>query len=721
MTGRLRLAVLAMVLAVAAALWLFLRTEKAPAPADSAALIPAHAPPDAGIWSDPSAVQRSLAEVPGAEEEGEAPRLRLRLLDGEGRPAAGALIAQLDFSVTPALLIGVHQTDEQGEAEVGAWDEEPAASMQWVVSHANHAPLLVPAATEPGLQVLQLEALVALAGRVRVEGVAPGEVLRVDVRGFRDPAAAWPAAAREILAQWGLGSGATVCWVAADGSFAVRGLPAGEVLELTFPQGFLLRDDLTRRHPAVLSVTTPALDLQVELTRLPAIRGILMRHLETSAVTASAGGDLLQIPVFPSLLLVLEWTLVRGGEREEGTAWLSSGQSFTIPLTAPLPDRAELRVRDADSTLLGWRELPGPFDGGADLGTWIVPDPERSIDLTVEDERGQPIPNAIVVAHRAVHGRTGADGRVRLGLRAPPGILTIGAFGYRLQRVPVTEPAPAAITVRLEAASRLRLEVSEPDGSPARPLVAVLSYGDDLVPDAPEAVPDFEEVRGPPCSGAMWSQGWREHHYPLSNGAAEWSDLPDGAPLTLQVRDLHDFVLHEEILLLSGSETRLVRVLLPRAGRAITGRLLTPEGDPIAGGKAALGGWFQETATDAEGRFRIENYYGDAPSLMLWADGRVSRFTLPSEYADGRDWILEPARTVWIIALDPRGARCAAGLGPLLEIDGGWSGAGQERGPGLYEINGVPLRPGTVSVPETAIAPVRIGPEQTEVTIAVPD
>jgi len=721
MTRRLPLAVLALVLLLAAALWLLPDPQAARAPEDPGADRGSRAAsPAAGAWTDSADLQRAAAELPAGTDAPESARLRLRVLDGAGRPAPRALVAQLDFGAEPAALVGVHETDEQGEAEVGAWSAELAARTRWVASYPNHAPLLVAAAAEPGVQTLQFSAALALAGRVRVDGAAPGEALRVELRGFRDPAAAWPAAARDVLAQWGLGSGAASFWVAPDGSFAVRGLPEGEVLELTLPPGFVLRDDPALRHPAVIRAATPDRDMVVELSRLAAIRGSLQRFVEDARVEISASGAVL-IPAFPSLLMNLEWTLERGAEREEGSTWVSSGNAFSIPLTGAAPDRAELRVRDADGSLLGRREVPGPLAGGADLGLWIVPDAAMQIGLTVLDESGQPVPNALVVAHRAVLGRTGGDGRLRLGLRAPPGTLTIGAFGFRLQRVPVAEPAPAELTVRLAAASQLRLEVREPDGAPAEGLMAVLTYGDGLAPDAPEAVPGFDVVRGPPSGGSIWSQGWREHHYPLPGGTAAWSDLPADAPVTLQVRDAYDTLLHEESLQLSPAESRLVRVLLPRAGRTIAGRLVTPEGAPIAGGKASPGGMFQEAAADSDGRFRFEHYYGESPSFMLWSEGRVSRSTQPAEFAEGRDWILEPARTVWIVALDARGARCAAGLGPLLELDGGWKGAGQERGPGLYEVSGAPLRPGTVTVPGTAAAPVRIGAEQTEVSVTVPD
>lgn len=721
MARRLRLPVLAVVLTLAAAFWLFRGGGAEPEPSAVAAADPMTAPREAGAWSDPAALQRSSAAAPGADEETvRASRLRLRAFDGAGRPAAGALVAQLDFSVEPPALRGVHEMDAHGEAEVGAWSADIAAATRWVASYPNHAPLLVPAAAAPGVQDLQFSAAAMLAGRVLVDGAAPGAPLRVAVRGFRDPAADWPPAARDILAQWGLGSGAAPLFVAPDGHFALRGFPEGDLLELTFPAGFVLREDPARRHPARVSAPTPARDLLIELSRLPAIRGTLMRRVEDAVIVAAEAGQL-QFPAFPSMLMKLEWSLWRGAESEEDGAWISSGHSFLIPLTAPAPDRAELRVLDHDGTLLSRRAVPGPLQDGAELGTWTVPDAVRPLDLTVLDESGQPIAHALAVAHRAVLGRTGSDGRIRLDLRAPPGTLTIGAFGFRLQRVPVAEPAPAELTVRLLPASRLRLEVTTPDGSPAQGLMAVLSYGEGLIPDSPEAVPGFEAVRGPPSGGAIWSEGWREHHYPLPDGSAEWSDLSGGAPLTLQVRDLYDTLLHEEQILLGDAETRLVRVLLPRAGRAITGRLLTPEGNPIAGGHASPGGMFQEATADAEGRFRFDHFYGESPSLMLWAEGRVSRTTQPAEFADGRDWILEPARTVWIVALDARGARCGAGRGPLLELDGGWQGAGQERGPGLYEVSGAPLRPGTVTVPGTAVAPVRIGAEQTEATVTVPD
>lgn len=57
------------------------------------------------------------------------------------------------------------------------------------------------------------------------------------------------------------------------------------------------------------------------------------------------------------------------------------------------------------------------------------------------------------------------------------------------------------------------------------------------------------------------------------------------------------------------------------------------------------------------------------------------------------------ARRERVFILDPRGKRYVAGLGSLLELDRGWNGAGQERGPGLDEAGGAPLRSGLAPSP----------------------
>ena len=679
-------------------------------------VVAAGAAPAAGVGVAQSPLTRVTS--PPVQEPRAVAALRLRVLDGEGRPAVGARVATLDFSAAAPCLHGVYETDDRGEVDLGPWSPALGAERPFVIAHAHHAPVFLHASQAAGTEEVRLAQDLALAGIVRVDGAAPHEQIPVQVRGFRDPAAFLPPIAREVLAQWGLGGGVTTCWIGTDGRFTLRGLPPGEMLELIFPEGFVLLGDLDARHPAQLTVSTPNLDLQVDLRRLPAIRGRLMRFIESQEITIGADG-FPEFRAFPSLMMNLEWTCEVNGQRHEGSSPVSSGSDFSIPLPWPRVDHAELRVRDVDSTLLGARVLPGPIEGGCDIGAWTVPDAERVMQLRVIGESGAPVAGAISVAHGAVQGRTDADGRLRLALRAAPGTLTVGAFGHRIRREPIPDPPPAELTIRLEAASRLRMEVVQPDGAPARQVVAVISFGGSFPQDAPEAVPGFEEVHGPPPSGAIWSEGWREHHYALADGIGEWSDLPLDVEFTLQVRDLYDNLLYEESLRLAPVEERTVRVVVPRAGRVIGGRVMTPDGAPIAGASIGMGGMFQEVRSDAAGRFALDFFYGAAPELWIAADGRVTVWIRAPDFVPDADWVLEPARSVWIVAQDAGGVRVPAGLGPLLEVDGGWKGSGQERGPGLYEVTGVPLRPGVITVPGTASEPVRIGPDQTDVLISV--
>ncbi len=685
---------------------------------------PDHVPADAGTDARtpaaasapaPPDLLRAAADAgPGVPDEGAAGRLRLRILHEDGLPAVGARVATLDLLAVPPAVHGQWSTDEDGCVDLGPWSEAIGATRPFVIACVQHVPVLRYAHRATGLEEVRLEQELALRGRVQVDGAPPGVVLPLQVSGFRDPAAALPPVAREVLATWGLGDGTAFAWVTPAGSLELRGFPAGEVLDLSFPDEYVLASDPGATPPVHVRAPLPTLDLQVDLLRLPALHGQLIRHVDAPRIESAD-----HFPSFPSMLLHLEWTLVAGGVRQEGATGVGSGQTFRVPIPRLPLDRAELRVRDADGLLLGLRALEGPITGSMDLGTWIVPEAERAVELTVLGESGAPVADALVVAHRAVYGRTGRDGRLRLTMRVPPGTLTIGAFGFRLQRVALPDPPPQEWIVRLEPASRLRLEVLQPDGSPAPQVVAVLSYGEDLPSDAPEAVRGFEEVRGPPSSGATLSDQWHEHLYPLAEGRGEWSDLPIGADFTLEVWDLYDHSLDRQTLRLGAAESRSVQVRLPRAGRMLSGRVLAPDGAPLLNAAVSLGGLFQEVRSDASGRFSLGPDYGESTELLLSAEGYVTRWIRGEEVADDRDWVLEPARTVWIEARDASGVRTRTGSAPLLTVDGGWQAVSQERGTGLYEVRGVPLRPGVVTVPDTATSPVRIGPEQTEVLIAV--
>lgn len=668
----------------------------------------------------PQAVERtpiaSEATAPALEA---GSGLRLRVWTAAGEPARGARIAAMELGPPGPRMIGYYEPDEHGEVQVPDWRMEQSAQRPFVLACPDHAPLTFFAQPVDGVHAVRLTQEVALAGTVSVNGAPPAEPGLVRVSGFRDPAQALPAYAREILAQWGLGDGTTQFRFGPAGSFVLYGVPAGEVVELTFSDDFLLRDDPTRAHPARVRVTTPALHLTIDLVRLPVIRGTLQRRQEPpqAAVSLDTG---FQLFPFPQPWFGLEWTLYTGEASVDGGVAAHVGHEFRIPISSLNLTRAQLRVRDSGGTLIGMREVPGPISSDVDLGEWIVPDPERRLLLRVLDDRRAPVANALVVAHKAVQGRTDAEGCLALNFHVPTETLTVGAYGYRLQRLTLPDPPPAEWMIMLEPACRLRLEVVEPDGSPSHSAVAVFSLGGPIVEDSPEAVAGFSEVRGPPAGGGIWSQGWHELHYPVLGLPLEWSDLPVAVPFQLELRDVYDELLHQQELILGPGELRVVRVTTPRASRSLAGRVVAPSGEPISGATVFLGGMFREVNTDADGNFAFHASYAEAPSLWIHADGWVARTIEAAEWAPDQNWQLEPARTVWIECRDASGARVDAGLGPLLEVDGGWRGAGTRRGPGLYEVTGVPRRTGQVSIPDLPVVPTPLGADQTEILITVP-
>jgi hypothetical protein len=108
------------------------------------------------------------------------------------------------------------------------------------------------------------------------------------------------------------------------------------------------------------------------------------------------------------------------------------------------------------------------------------------------------------------------------------------------------------------------------------------------------------------------------------------------------------------------AEANVVRL---EQGVALTGRVLGPEGKPIAGARAAFGRGPMEcshepaTTTDADGRFELPNCRKGPSGVTVQADGfapQMIKLVVGPE-AKPLEFHLEPANTLRVRAVDPNG------------------------------------------------------------------
>jgi hypothetical protein len=250
------------------------------------------------------------------------------------------------------------------------------------------------------------------------------------------------------------------------------------------------------------------------------------------------------------------------------------------------------------------------------------------------------------------------------------------------------EPDPFVVT--LDQSNRLRIVVTGSVPGLLDGLQVTITLAADFPDDAPEKNGEFAEVHGPVPCGAMWSNAERMHFYQLlPAGTIELCDLPSDVPFEVQVKDRHMHSVFREKLVLGAEETRELRVPPLPPSRTIAARVTDPDGRPITGATIGLGHWFDQIRTDAEGRFEADGLYTREPRMRVSAEGFVAR-ELQGEAAFRSEVIvLERARTVWVEVVDGNGTRVDAPVEIAFDDGGRFSGA--QCGPGLYQLDGVPL------------------------------
>jgi hypothetical protein len=562
---------------------------------------------------------------------------------------------------------------------------------------------------------------------VRVDGAAPEAPLDLVATGFQDPTTDWCPAARALLSSHELGESRLRTATGAGGAFAFRGLPAGETVSVA-PR------DKTLRVRGQNGFATPSHGVVLELVRIPVIVGRPVRRAKpdpasppafeqvTVRMRVMAGArELAGEPASAESILRR-----RTGNTLEVHDHVAVGSTFRLPVDAPDVRSVEIDIfpnwfGGTKSVPLAHRTVPGPLRGTHDLGDIPLDEGQRTLGVLVVDRAGRPIAGARAWASGVLSARAGADGRIAVPITGSTTSLTVGALGHRLQRAPLPAALPDPFVVTLDKSNRLRIVVTGSVPGPLDGLQVTITLAADFPDDAPEKNGEFAEVHGPVPCGAMWSNAERTHFYQLlPAGTIELCDLPSDVPFEVRLKDRHMHSVFREKLVLGTEETRELRVPQLPPSRTIAARVTDPDGRPIAGATIGLGHWFDQIRTDAEGRFEAKDLYTREPRMRVSAEGFVAR-ELHGEAAFRSEVIvLELARTVWVEVVDGNGTRVDAQ--PEIAFDDGGRFGGVQRGPGLYQVDGVPLGTGRVCAPEErfeVLGGAELAAEQVRIRVVV--
>ena len=265
--------------------------------------------------------------------------------------------------------------------------------------------------------------------------------------------------------------------------------------------------------------------------------------------------------------------------------------------------------------------------GTSDLGTVLLA-PGGAIRGVVSDAQGEPVADAEVRALGAdrdglsfVLGEaestglfTAADGSFALEDLAPGRTLDLVVThpGYGPASAPgVAVPTPSPLRIVLRPTARVAGRVIDADGKPV----------------AGATVGVFEDARGFSSSRSMGADPKQE--IADDEGGFVFADVPPGAFGLSAEAPRHQSAELRGLEVKPGQELAGVEIVLP-AGAAVEGRVLSPEGSPVANARVAVaeasrGGTFsfssQRAGTDADGHYRIEGIAPGPHTLQAQAEG----------------------------------------------------------------------------------------------------
>jgi hypothetical protein len=584
-----------------------------------------------------SAARERVAELGAGAAAGRRPRVQVvEIQDAHGAPVAAPWAA---FRGEEVLASGATAAD--GLARI-----EPSHSeAQLAVAPKNH-PVQVFALEPVERQIVALDAGAAVAGVVRVDGLVPAEPVDLKLWCYGYDVLdhlSWPV--WEALDDGTETHGTQTLYAVSGsgGSFRFEGLPADFSGDISWEGPFLdarVEDEEERS----IDVPGPVENLVVLLEAVPIVVGRVIEPLSGQPV---AEAD-------------ISGAWFRGGRLVESYTHQSEDDgSFAIELG-----------RGANSGLV----LEVAHDGGAgsrryeielppgvkvhEVGDLAVL-PTRKVSFTVRGPGGEPIGGAHVAPIPRDPGTfSDAEGRGELRLDLAVRALRVVAETFETAEVQLPPPEqPLELTLRRATALALQVATSI-EGAGVRirsPEPPFLRQGEPSWWPEPCGYRSESGARIPEDSVAFF--GAADGIYLLNN-------VRPGIPLSVELVDAGGERLAEQLVtaLLPG-EMRVVRLAGEAPARTLAGRLLTPEGMPVAGAKVEVGPgsgvacWHGET--DSEGGFRVAGLTSERVRLVVTAStpfyAPLVRDPQPVIESPPVQLVLDEGRTLRILVRGPSG------------------------------------------------------------------
>jgi hypothetical protein len=647
------------------------------------------------------------AEATGREAAPAVPVVRatgLAFVDPDAAPLAGVAWIALRGSAT----IASGRSDAAGFdvlPDTASTDGEP---LELVAAVAGFAPIRVALDTLPrdadGRRMATLGAGLEVSGVVRVDGAEPTEAVVLKLGGdvaLIDAVGLPPEARVPILS--GMPNGTrTNARSGACGAFRLRGLPDGWSGTLSWENAYAFESAAPAAqalpvgrdpHAAVpaygpeaaggvraVRVAAPLAGLVLELSTAPYLFG---RVGDPATGGETAAGAMVRLTI--------------GSTTRSGPADADGSFRFVFP--GGLPEHVDVEVSAGASSAVSRHaiEIP-PGVRRHDTGTLWLPS-AIEVPFRVVDEAGEPIANSNVEPvppGRSIQKTVASDGTGVLHVEPRTRAVRAVALGYAAAEKPLP---PTGETLVIELARGPVLVVTLPAGERD---ASVFLTGDE---------PPFEDAGGPtwvPEVGVLGTEmtlsGDSLELGGAEDGRYELGGLGAGVGFTVAARDelgrAHD---ERSMAPFAPGERREIALAFELERHTVRGRVVGPDGEPLAGARVALGaslscqaalaqGWAPSlnAETDADGRFEIAEVplaRGDvAASAAGYAPARLAAAEL-----DGPPLVLvlERGREVRLAIVDDTGAPVPGAL--LQRIDG--SGARSAGATKDGEVHVIPHAP----------------------------
>ncbi len=576
----------------------------------------------------------SITPAPSIKEPAAARRLSVTVLDAEGQGLEGVKVQGIDEN----LHVETTSTDEAGRAELN----HPNSG--WIVARPPAMPPLT-ARVRPDEDdyVLQLEVGVEIHGQVLVDG-RPASHAHLSAMIASPRRSALPD--RVARCVQGMPSTRTFAVTTdANGRFRVRGLRYGDEVWVDLPLGTELAAG-TSNPTYNKEYVGPLADPVTHVL----IRAVTTRVLEGHCVDGDgkplSGVEIQVVGESP-----------HGSRQQSERAQSDAAGLFRVPMPklwdAGLPAIVEARWGGLTLT----QSTPDqPWSGKAFLADFVFPR-GLLLTVTVEDEEGQPIPNARVgLSTRGDLVRTtDADGKATLGL-APGSLATldVAAFGYEFQRIEVRPTDEhALLEVHMTRASRVSILVVDDQGRPV-PRHRCGLAGSPAVLRDPSAWKSPAFLSSLPGTGG-WKLGSNAHVSGITDARGRFRvyDLADDVVLQAVAYGVGARILARDAPRVIPRRSSIdFTVRLPAGMTTLRGIVVDEKGSPVAdvqvrAGTAKHAEDLGRCVTDSQGRFSFHEICADGAFLHAYRVGylAVDRFIEPlSSHMEPERLVLRQAR-----------------------------------------------------------------------------